>query len=520
MKKEQEKKITAVIHAGSANVRLKIAEFSENELKVIEELSRSCPIGKDIYLNKSISRETINNCIIIINEYLEYTKTYEIDDVSIIASPTVLEAGNSDIFFDNIRMYTRYDIAALSETDEMQYYYFSQGNKLVKTSKKLKQKKIVRVGLLKIGGGSCLLTVFQSNKIIASHSFRLGSIRINNQYAASNLHGVGRIDYFSTIIKHELLGFKNIFPTLRIDTLHIISDEFETVIDLFCENDTDITLTYLQKAEKKLKDLSKDQIYYNFNVPIEFCDALLPTTVITRHFMKFFNKEHVHVTKSGLLNGFIELRRVHLSLKHITPLTEKQLYEECLHIGRYLSFDLRHARQILKFSLKFFDVLTDIHCLGNRERLYLYTAAMLHDIGTSIALEPHHRHSQYIIEANDFLFFSEHEKKIIGHIARYHRKSLPNKAHREFNALDSQSRMTILKCAAILRLCDALDYSHMQFISEIEINKPDTLCKDPDKTLLINASCSSKPYGEMYSLKIKKDLFEMLFGFTVELKIH
>ena len=100
------------------------------------------------------------------------------------------------------------------------------------------------------------------------------------------------------------------------------------------------------------------------------------------------------------------------------------------------------------------------HGLGDRERLLLQVAALLHDIGMYVSLRAHHKHSQYLLAASQIFGLSDDETAIVANIARYHRRGLPQNSHLPYIALDRADRLIVNKLAAILRLANALDAEH------------------------------------------------------------
>jgi hypothetical protein len=59
---------------------------------------------------------------------------------------------------------------------------------------------------------------------------------------------------------------------------------------------------------------------------------------------------------------------------------------------------------------------------------------------------------------------------MIALVARYHRKSPPRKAHRDFGALGGKSRRVVRALAAMLRFAETLDRSHAQAVTGVEIH--------------------------------------------------
>ena len=112
------------------------------------------------------------------------------------------------------------------------------------------------------------------------------------------------------------------------------------------------------------------------------------------------------------------------------------------------------------FAGGIFDDMQKVHDFGERERLLLRAAAILHDIGYFVRYDGHHKHSYYLIQHSDIMGLSPDERAIVANIARYHRKSAPNPSHPNFRDLDKEARGKVRALAAILRIADALDREH------------------------------------------------------------
>ena len=120
-----------------------------------------------------------------------------------------------------------------------------------------------------------------------------------------------------------------------------------------------------------------------------------------------------------------------------------------------------------KFATQLFDDLLRVHAFGDRDRLLLRAAAMLHDIGDYVHYSGHHKHSQYLIQHADIMGLTPDERAIVANIARYHRKGPPDPAHIAYRDLSKESRGKVRGLAAILRIADALDREHKQKIESV-----------------------------------------------------
>src|SRR5437588_658826 len=122
--------------------------------------------------------------------------------------------------------------------------------------------------------------------------------------------------------------------------------------------------------------------------------------------------------------------------------------------------DLTHPRHVAELSLQLFDELADAdaHDLGPAERELLWSACMLHDIGTIVDYDDHHKHSRYLIENAGLPGFTPREVVLVALIARYHRKGTPDASELGKLAKKSdESRLAIL--SGMVRLAEQLERS-------------------------------------------------------------
>ena len=97
--------------------------------------------------------------------------------------------------------------------------------------------------------------------------------------------------------------------------------------------------------------------------------------------------------------------------------------------------DFAHVEHVARLALELWDALgrAELHECDPLERDLLWSAAMLHDIGTAVDYDDHHKHSRYLILNAGLPGFTPRETGLIGQLARYHRKGSPGLG--EFSAL-------------------------------------------------------------------------------------
>jgi exopolyphosphatase/guanosine-5'-triphosphate,3'-diphosphate pyrophosphatase len=126
-----------------------------------------------------------------------------------------------------------------------------------------------------------------------------------------------------------------------------------------------------------------------------------------------------------------------------------------------------------------------LHDLGDAERELLWAACVLHDIGTAIDYEDHHRHSAYLILNAGLPGFDPRELVLVGLIARYHRKGDPDASELGDLAQEGDPERLRLLCA-IIRLAEQLERSRDGAIRRVSVaarNGTITLAADGDPEL-------------------------------------
>jgi exopolyphosphatase/pppGpp-phosphohydrolase len=193
------------------------------------------------------------------------------------------------------------------------------------------------------------------------------------------------------------------------------------------------------------------------------------------------------------------------------PPDQQSNLEAVLRLARTCEVDVSHTYQVTHLSVCLFEELHSLHSLGQIQRAWLIYAALLHDIGWIEGGPDHHRVSLRIILATPMLNFTNKERLIIGSIARYHRKSLPDLKHDHYAALSSNERHIVDVLSACLRLANALDHSHQQRVTGLQ-------CLFKGHKIVVNCA-ASQPCPLEYADALEKcDLLARTFHRKVTIK--
>ena len=173
--------------------------------------------------------------------------------------------------------------------------------------------------------------------------------------------------------------------------------------------------------------------------------------------------------------------------------------------------DMRHTEHVTRLALQLFDQLKELHQMGEVERNWLEIAAVLHDAGWVEGWQAHHKASLRIILKSPLLPLDQHQRLIIGSIARYHRRALPSLEHDHYAALGDAERKLVDWLAAILRLADGLDSTHQSLVMDV-------FCKTSRKKIIVHCLVHNRAGADQSGAQEKSDLLKKVSGRGVEVR--
>ena len=180
-------------------------------------------------------------------------------------------------------------------------------------------------------------------------------------------------------------------------------------------------------------------------------------------------------------------------------------------INSYCPDEINHCLQVRAISLAIFDVVAEKFpkVLGIH-RNTLSSAALLHDLGWAYGKKGHHKNSMDIILKQQNEDLSPESRAMAAVIARYHRKSLPKKSHKVYRDLSEAEKVVVHYLASILRLGDALDNSHINTVSELQVSMT------PDCILKLNCKVNHNPDLEAKAVNKKLDMLNEFCNIRAE----
>jgi len=476
----ENKEIIAAIDIGTNSFHIIIAEVkSDGMISVIAQNREVVRLGETGEEMKYLSKEAMGRGISTIKDFAELAKIHN-PKIRAIATSAVREAYNGKDFIDLVKKETGIDVEIISGTEEGRLTYLG-----VLYGVPIFEKQTL---VIDIGGGSTETVIGFQGNLLFENSEKLGAIRLTKRFFHSEVNAE-TIKKCRQYIAGKLTAIFAMINNFQLEEIVGTAGTIETVA----------FMAYLEK-NKTMPEITSGSNGFAISVNrmLKIIDKIVaaktPQAISELHGM---DKKRADIILAGaLLFEFIliYLKNI-LGFKKIlfspSGLREGVLYDTILkndtsneivklpelrkntihNLAKKFNINFAHAKHTEILSLKIFDAINKVlFNFVDNEREMLAYAAILHDIGYHISYKLHHKHSLYIIRNSDLPGFTNDDANLIANIARYHRKSHPNKTHEEYAILSDKKKYIVKVLAGILRIAEGLDRRQKQFVKDITVN--------------------------------------------------
>ncbi len=504
----------AVIDIGSTSLRMQVAEIQDDgSIRKLEEFSQAVSLGKDTFITGRIERQTIEDCVHVLQLYRSKLDEYGItgkEQIRVIATSGIKEAVNSLAMQDRIYIATGFEIEPF-DAAELHRVTFLGIQPLITTQPELFSGQSVAC---EVGGGTTELLVLRKSDVIYSQTFRLGAMRLRKTLEALDLptnmsREIMEAQILQTIdqLREEVSQPADCYVAMGSDIRFAAQEIKHHKLD---EHLVEVDLNELDAFVTQTLKLSPDRIVarYHFSQPDaeSFGPGLLAHVLIAQTVgAKRFLVANVNL-RDALLQEMAAGRRW-------SDAIQNQIIQSAKQLGRKFHYQQKHAEHVAKLAWTLFDQLKPLHRMDDRYRGILELAALLHEIGLFVGSRSNHKHSMYLIRNSELFGVGARDMELVALVARYHRRATPQPVHEGYAQLNREERVAVSKLAALLRVAIALDASRAQRISEI-----DCQLSGGGKRVVITAKSAADLSMEQLKLKQVRGFFESIFGAETILK--
>jgi exopolyphosphatase / guanosine-5'-triphosphate,3'-diphosphate pyrophosphatase len=467
----------AVADLGSNSWRLVVYGYEPGTpwWSPVDEIREAVRVGAGMGSDGVLQPDRIDRALHTAAVFASFCRASGIRQVEAVATSAIRDAVNGGDLLGAIRERTGLQPRVISGREEARYGWLAIANSTT-----------IEDGFgLDIGGGSIQAMRLEGRQLVDAESLPLGSVRVSEEFLPGEKASAKGMKALRKRVESELgeLGWwegggrlvgiggtiRNLaaaamrnaeLPLMDPQGFHLDRDGLEELIELLAD----------RPASKRgdVRGIKPDR-----------GDVILGGALVLAAALDSGGFESIEVTEAGLREGVFFERL--LGKRELFDDVRSESVENLAH--RFNS-EPEHVRRVAALSRDVFDGLAaaGLHDYGDAERELLWAAGVLHDIGTAIDYEDHHRHSHYLILNAGLPGFDPREVLLIGLMARYHRKGEPDASELGDLAHDGDDDRLRLLCA-IIRLAEQIERSRDGAIRSVDVaavNGRVTLAPDAD----------------------------------------
>ena len=498
----------AVADLGSNSFRLVIYGYERGRWwQHADEIREAVRISEGIGEDGRLKRKPMERALRTAEVFDAYCHSTEVEQVEAVATSAIRDAPNRDELLEQIAERTSLSVRVISTEEEARYGYLAIANSTSMSD-----------GFgVDIGGGSVQVMRLAGRRLRESESWPLGAVRMSERFLPGDEGGekaikalrkhvrkkLEKADWFGRTNGDRLVGIGGTIRNLAAAVQRRENVEAPDAQGYVVERDA------LDDLIGELASMPAGKRGRVPGIKPDRGDVILGGAVVLSALMEAGDFQELDVTEAGLREGvffecFLE--------GSDPPLFGDVRRASVENLTRRYREELAHERHVAGLSLQLFDELgrAGLHDLGSKERELLWAACMLHDIGTAVDYDDHHKHSRYLILNAGLPGFSPREVALIALIARYHRKGEPDASPLGKLAKKCDSRRLDL-LAGIVRLAEQFERSRDQAVGGVRVHD-----NGSNKGITLEPETSAEASVAIWSARRNADLLADAIGREVE----
>lgn len=468
----------AAIDIGTNSVHMIVAQVRPDfSFEIVDREKEMVRLGAGGLDGKKLTPEAVAAALQALSKFERLARSHQVDAIVAAATSATREAENGGEFLRAIERQTGIRPRIISGTEEARLIHLAAVYGVDTPSPSV---------VIDIGGGSVEITL-GSRAATLAESFKLGVIRLTERFVKSDplsgrderrmvRHIDGQVDRHITRV--VAAGFSRVIGTSgTILSLGTVATAIEKGTVPPEVRNLRVSAKSIRRTRKIVTDLGLKERVQLPGLDPRRADLTVAGAVLLDTLLRKLKADEITLCdlalREGLILDYINEHRTEIARVDRYPDVRRR---STIELAERSSWEQEHSRQVARVALWIFDETRPIHRLGDREREWLEYAALLHDVGTHISYERHHRHSYYLIKNGGLRGFEPDEIEMIALIARYHRRGSPKRSHEGYQELGRQARRTLRVLAACLRLAEALDRSKNAVVRALTVrDRPDHL---------------------------------------------
>lgn len=490
----------ASIDVGSNASRLLIVEStSPTDIRIVFQDRMPVRMGHEVFLTGKLDAQSLRQCLSALSSFAKALQTHRVEHLRAVVTASARYSDNAEELLQNA-LNLGIKLESIDGTEEARLVKLAVEKRLPLTGK--------RALLCDLGGGSLELSEVNHDEVRFSTSLTIGTVRLLESFLSAAPVSAHEETLLTEYMERVLQPIQGNFLKRSFDLVAGTGGNFDAIaalcpgLPVFGRPSIDVRKARALLTQlKRLRPIDRRARY---GLKPDRADVIVPALYVLLAIADLARTDVIVAPGVGLKEGLIFDLVARFYNAVPTGLDEHSATRSAVQLGRRYHFDEPHATQVDRLAVQLFDQMKTLHRMTDDDRTLLRVAALTHDVGDFVNSESHHKHTEYILEHSDVMGLSADQRRVVGAIARYHRRAMPSTKHTTFKKLTPIERLRVRKLASILRLADALDRGHRSKVHHLEVKVEPT-------TVVLSVNSRDDLSLEAWTVEQKSELFRKTF---------
>lgn len=501
----------AAIDIGSNSMRLVVAQvLSGYNYRVLDEEREPTRLARSLTASGNLDDKAIEDSLAALRRFKKIAEGFDVHDIRTIATSAVREAANGPEFCRRAKEEAGIEVAVISAEEEGQLAFRSVAQAF--------DVRDMNVAIADIGGGSTEVVFACGGHVEDIFPTQLGCIRVTEMYGINDRlfmtpDSLGRLERGIDQDLKPLAKRRPFVPQVLFGT----GGTFTTLASILMAQRGEVGQVewgyriHRADVSHTLDMLSKMTLKQRKAVPglsADRADIIIAGIAVIDRLMHRLDvntlRIHDRGIRDGLMLSMIEERqpKAEKISAHTNgngaPVDSRN--HAMAAFAQSCGVDMIHTHHVARLAVDMFQQIASFFHLREEDQELIYAAAMLQDVGYLINYEKHHKHSYNLILNSQLPGFSRHALEMVANVARYHRGANPKKKHANLMRLSESDQQRVKQLAAILRIAGALDRSHRQQVSDLQVRRH-------LDHIYVSVEANGDPEVDLWAARSRTDLF-------------
>jgi exopolyphosphatase / guanosine-5'-triphosphate,3'-diphosphate pyrophosphatase len=487
------------------------AEVGQGTTRILAEERQVTRLGESVFRTGKISEDALAFMSASLARMAGIYQKLSIDRVRAVATSAVRDAGNQKEFVDRASEVLGVGVEIISGAEEARLIHLGLESRWPRPKE--------RTLIVDLGGGSAELIVCQGSQLIDSVSKPLGAVRLTEVFLKGDPPRADELHRLNQYVDEKLASFVKKHRSEKFQRTVATSASAAAIVCAVNEvprvrrDEADrsrATASQIRQLYAKLSTRDLAGRRKMVGIGPRRAEIVTAGAAVFLKVLESFRHNSLYYSAAGVRDGIIadfEARGVARELSQLSS-DQRKLVEG---MAKRYGVSVKHVQKVAQIALRLFEVSQPVHHLPPAASKMLQAAAYLHDIGHFVSDTGHHKHSAYLVENSDLPGFTNRERFTIATLCQFHRKSMPQPRHANFQALDAEGKRTVLLLAPLLRLADSLDRGHRQRVHDLKGQMR-------NGGLVIQVNADKDADLEVWAANQAAGAFEQVYGISVSIQ--